>query len=93
MTASNVTRTIEEELKYLEAEIIHLENQNSILSQENRELEQELDHYCEHFNSDEEALELVHELYYDVCANVDIGKPIDLELLNRFFLKVIDKAV
>lgn len=93
MIASNVAREIEKDLDYLESEIIRLEDANSYLTEENRQLQQELNHYCDNFNSDEEVIEQIHLLYYDICANVDIGKPIDLELLNAFFLKSIDKAV
>lgn len=89
----DLIRELEKENEMLRDDIIDLRYKIESLRDEKNEIECELEHHVNNFNSDEEVIEHIHLFYYEVCDRIDNNKPVDLESLNKFFRLTIDKRV
>jgi chromosome segregation ATPase len=94
MSHTDLVRELEQENKFLRNDVFELNQKISTLTHDNTELQHELNEYCDNFNSDEETIEKIHLLYYDVCEMVDNGNTNNVfAKLQDFFKRTIDKEV
>lgn len=88
----DIIHDLEQENELLKEDISELNIKIESLESDKFDLECELQNLCDNGEEDQ-TFEQIHWLYYDICNKVDNQKQIDVDTLNKFFLKTIDKGL